>query len=99
MEGRYSIDERESKIVAGTVRKLPKAITEVRIGIAAHLENALVQKELKRLFEKYKGDDEVYLHLLGSKKIVKTDKSFWVDSSKAGFKEEIIKVLGPDCFI
>ena len=99
VEGRYSIDERESKIVAGTVRKLPKTITEVRIGIAAHLENALVQKELKRLFEKYKGDDEVYLHLLGSKKIVKTDKSFWVDSSKAGFKEEIIKVLGPDCFI
>ena len=99
VEGRYSIDERESKIVAGTVRKLPKTVTEVRIGIAAHLENALVQKELKRLFEKYKGDDEVYLHLLGSKKIVKTDKSFWVDSSKAGFKEEIIKVLGPDCFI
>ena len=54
---------------------------------------------LSFLFEKYKGDDEVYLHLLGSKKIVKTDKSFWVDSSKAGFKEEIIKVLGPDCFI
>ena len=71
----------------------------MRIGIAAHLENALVQRELKRIFDKYKGEDEVYLHLLGSKKIVRTDKSFWVDSTKAGFKEEVKKLLGADCFI
>ena len=99
VEGRYAVDERETKIIATSVRKLPKQITQVRIGIAAHLENALVQRELKRIFDKYKGEDEVYLHLLGSKKIVRTDKSFWVDSSKVGFKEEVKKLLGADCFI
>ena len=99
VEGRFAVDERETKIIATSVRKLPKQITQVRIGIAAHLENALVQRELKRIFDKYKGEDEVYLHLLGSKKIVRTDKSFWVDFSKVGFKEEVKKLLGADCFI
>lgn len=99
VEGRFSVDERETKIVADVVRKLPKQIVEVRLRVAAHLENALVQRKLKRIFEGYKGSDEVYLHLQGSKKVVKTDKSFWVDSSRSGFKEEITKVLGKDCFI
>ena len=99
IEGRFAVDERETKIIAMSVRKLPKQIKEVRIGIPAHLENPLVQRELKRIFEKYKGTDELYLHLLGSKKVVKTDKSFWVDSTKVGFKEEIKKLLGSDCFI
>ena len=99
VEGRFSVDERETKIVADVVRKLPKQIVEVHLRVAAHLENALVQRELKRIFEGYKGSDEVYLHLQGSKKVVKTDKSFWVDSSRSGFREEITKVLGKDCFI
>lgn len=99
VEGRFNTDERETKVIATHIRKLPKKIVQVRLAIAPHLENALVQKELKRIFEKYHGDDEVYLHLRGANKIVKTDKSFWVDSSKAGFKEEITGVLGVDCFI
>lgn len=99
VEGRFNTDERETKIIASNIRKLPNQITEVHLAIPAYLENALVQKELKRIFESYSGNDEVYLHLLGSKKVVKTDKSFWVDSTKAKFKEEITKVLGKDCFI
>ncbi len=99
VEGNFSIDERESKVIAFNIQRLPKAIADVHIKIAPHLENALVQRELKRIFDKYKGNDEVYLHLLKSKKIVKTDSSFWVDSSTKGFKEEITKVLGADCFI
>ena len=99
VEGYYSVDERESKVVAYRVKKLAKADSVVRLKIAPHLENALVQRELKRVFDQYRGDDEVYLHLEKSKKIIKTNSSFWVNSSKAGFKEEITKILGPDCFI
>ncbi len=99
VEGNFNVDERESKVVAFSVQRLPKKIADVHLRIAPHLENALVQRELKRIFDKYKGNDEVYLHLAKSKKIVKTDSSFWVDSSTKGFKEEITKILGADCFI
>ncbi len=99
IEGNFSVDERESKVVAFKIQKLTKNAACVHLKITPHLENALVQRELKRIFEKYKGSDEVYLHLIGSKKIVRTAESFWVDSSRKDFKEEITKVLGADCFI
>jgi DNA polymerase-3 subunit alpha len=99
IEGSFSVDERESKVIAFKLNKLSKVNSDVHLKIAPHYENALVQRELKRIFDKYKGNDEVYLHLEGSKKIVKTNSSFWVDSSIPEFKNEIKKVLGEDCFI
>lgn len=100
IEGRFNVDERESKIVAHRIKTLSAhAPTEVRLKVAAYLENPLVQRELLQVFNKYKGEDVVYLQLMGSRKIIKTKPSFWVDSSALGFKEEIIAILGDDCFV
>ena len=100
IEGRFNVDERESKIVAHKIKTLSAHVpTEVRLKVAAYLENPLVQRELLQVFNKYKGEDIVYLQLMGSRKIIKTKPNFWVDSTSPGFKEEIMAILGEDCFV
>ena len=98
IEGRFSVDERESKIIAMSVHSLSsKPPTELMLRIEAHLENPLVQRELMQLFQKYKGEDVVYLKLMGSRKIIKTTADFWVNSEAPGFAEDIVKILGEGC--
>ena len=98
IDGRFSVDERESKIIAMSVHSLSsKPPTELMLRIEAHLENPLVQRELMQLFQKYKGEDVVYLKLMGSRKIIKTTTDFWVNSEAPGFAEDIVKILGEGC--
>ena len=98
VEGRFSIDERESKIVAMQVRSLSaKPAAEIMLKIEAHLENPLVQRELVQVFQKYRGEDIIYLKLMGSRKIIKTTPDFWVNSEAPGFAEDIVKILGENC--
>lgn len=98
IDGRFSVDERESKIIAMSVHSLSsKPPTELMLKIDAHLENPLVQRELMQLFQKYKGEDVVYLKLMGSRKIIKTTADFWVNSEAPGFAEDIVKILGEGC--
>ena len=98
IDGRFSVDERESKIIAMSVHSLSsKPPTELMLRIDAHLENPLVQRELMQLFQKYKGEDVVYLKLMGSRKIIKTTADFWVNSEAPGFAEDIVKILGEGC--
>ena len=98
IEGRFSVDERESKIIAMSVHSLSsKPPTELMLRIDAHLENPLVQRELMQLFQKYTGEDVVYLKLMGSRKIIKTTADFWVNSEAPGFAEDIVKILGEGC--
>lgn len=100
IEGRFNTDERESKIIALSVRTLPcKEPVQVWLQIAAYLENDLVQRELLRIFAKYKGDDVVYLRLLGSRKVIKTNPGLWVNSDAPGFAEDITKLLGENCLV
>lgn len=99
VEGRLNIDERSKSINAVKIGKLSNSAGEVRIKIVPYLENQLVQRELARVFSKFKGNDIVYLHLMGSRKIIKTVPAFWVDSTAEGFKEAIERVLGKDCFL
>ncbi len=98
IEGRFNVDERESKIIALSVQTLSaREPVQVRLRVEAHLENPLVQRELVQLFAKYKGEDIVYLHLMGSRKVIKTTPNFWVNSEAPGFAEDVVKILGKDC--
>ena len=99
VEGRMNINEREIAVNALKISQLPAKGGDVRLRIEPHLENQLVQRQLLQIFAKYKGRDVVYLHLTGSGKVIKTNPDFWVDSSAAGFKEDLQKVLGQNCFI
>lgn len=100
IEGRFSIDERESKIIAMSVHKLSnEEPRELMLVIAAHLENPLVQRELMQVFRRFRGEDVVYLKLMGSRKIIKTTSDFWVDSKNPDFAEAIFKILGQDTIV
>ncbi len=98
--GRFSTDERESKIVAGEVRRLKQEIErEVRLNITRDKDTQAVQEALRGIFAKYRGGDTVYLHLTASRKIIKTAAAYWVNSAADGFREDVQAVLGEDCFI
>lgn len=99
IEGRINLDERGKSINAVKIRKLSNKESDIRIKIADYLENALVQRELAKVFKQYRGSSVVYLHLMGSKKIIKTTPDFWVDGENPEFKKAIQKILGNDCFI
>lgn len=99
IEGRMNIDERSRGVNALKVTKLSSRVREVRIKIVPYLENPLVQRKLAKVFSRFKGNDVVYLHLMGSRKIIKTNPSFWVDSTADGFKVAIEKILGENCFM
>ena len=76
-----------------------RAPVEVKLKIEAYLENPLVQRELLNAFQKFHGNDVVFLKLMGSRKMVKTSSNYWVDSRAEGFKEAMEKILGKDCII
>ena len=62
--------------------------------IPAALENAMTQKELRRIFSSYHGENPVYLHLLGSKKIIRTEQAYWVDAKDSRLISELKTLLG-----
>ena len=74
-----------------------------RRGLGMHGQDAgrleHVQRELMQLFQKYKGDDCVYLQLMGSRKLIKTTPNFWVNSEAPGFAEDVVKILGENCVV
>lgn len=100
VEGRYSVDERERKIIASRIyplradEQVASSNVNVHLKIEAYLENNLVQRELLKVFRKYKGNDMVLLHLMGSRKSIKTTQDFWVDSTSPELIEELERILG-----
>ncbi|MEG1158858.1 MAG: DNA polymerase III subunit alpha [Acidaminococcaceae bacterium] len=96
VEGRIQLEEEEPRLMAMQIKALAEPAKDVKIMIAKELENAATQQELRRIFITYKGKSTVYLHLLGSKKIIKTESSFWVDADNPKLLEELRKLLGPN---
>ena len=68
--------------------------SDVKLFIPASLENPETQKALGRIFASYRGNNPVYLHLLGSKKIIRAEQSFWVDAKNPGLISELRSLLG-----
>ena len=94
VQGILKLDEEEPRIFANTIMKLEKAVEDVRIFVSADKENLEIQKEMAKIFAQFRGLNPVYLHLLGSKKIVKTESRFWVKASDPGFLIAIKALLG-----
>lgn len=104
IEGRLSVDERESKIIAMAVQKLEEAKAPVEgramhLKVEAYLDNALTQRQLMGVFNRFKGQDVVYLHLMGSRKVIRTTANFWVDMDNAELIPALEKVLGQNCVL
>ncbi len=94
VEGRLMLDEEEPRLMASQVTKLESAPSDVKLFISASLENSETQKVLGRIFASYHGNNPVYLHLLGSKKIIRAEQSFWVDAKNPKLIAELKNLLG-----
>jgi DNA polymerase-3 subunit alpha len=69
------------KLIAGDIMALKDVEDEIRITIRKSQENAEVFCKLKEAFIKYNGSNIVYLHLLDSKRMIKTERQFWLNPS------------------
>lgn len=80
VSGRLNSNEDRTSIIAEVVRPL-NASCEVRLKIRKHHENDTVFASLKEILTKHSGSAVVFLYLLDSRRVIKTEKQFWIDPS------------------
>ncbi|MGL5514581.1 MAG: OB-fold nucleic acid binding domain-containing protein, partial [Sporomusa sp.] len=83
VSGRLNIHEEGAKVMADSILPLDRVGAEVRITLRKAQETPAVLAELKQLLNKYTGPTAVYLHLIDSKRVIKTERDFWVEPSPA----------------
>ena len=93
------LDEEEPRLMASQVSRFAEIPDDVKLIISAELENGSTQKELGRIFSAYRGGNPVYLHLLGSKKIIRTEPGYWVDAKNPVLVAELKKLLGDNAVL
>ncbi|MBP2628104.1 MAG: polymerase alpha subunit [Firmicutes bacterium] len=82
VSGRLSVNDESTKILADTIRSLDSEVSsEVRIKISKQQENGELFEQLKQVLQQYPGSTVVYLHLIDSRRIIKTEKQFWIEPS------------------
>ncbi|MBC8016156.1 MAG: DNA polymerase III subunit alpha, partial [Sporomusaceae bacterium] len=89
VSGRLSVNDESVKILADTVRSLDDAVSsEVRLKISKQQENGELFEQLKITLQQYPGPMVVFLHLIDSHRMIKTEKQFWIQPSS-----EAVEVL------
>ena len=82
VSGRLNANDESTKILADTIRSLDDSeSSEVRIKISKQQENGELFHQLKELLKQNHGSTVVYLHLIDSQRIIKTEKQFWIQPS------------------
>jgi len=81
--GRLNIHEEGAKIMADDILPLGSAGAEVRITLRKDQETPDTLAGLKQLLNKYTGSSAVYLHLIDSRRVIKTERDFWIEPSPA----------------
>lgn len=89
VSGRLSVNDESAKILADNIRSLDDAAaSEVRLKISGQQENGETFERLKQVLKQYPGSTVVYLHLIDSQRVIKTEKQFWIELSA-----EVIEAL------
>lgn len=80
VSGRVNMGSDETaKLIADEVKPIEDgAVTEVRIKVEQIHENPETLEKLKNVFRQHKGEAVVYLQLTGSRRVIKTEKQFWI---------------------
>lgn len=81
--GRLNIHEEGAKIMAEDILPLGSAGAEVRITLRKEQETPVILAGLKKLLTKHTGSAAVYLHLIDSKRVIKTERDFWIEPTSA----------------
>lgn len=93
ISGRLNANEESMKIIADAVTPLDGYEAEVRLKIRKEQETPDVFAKLKEVFRAYRGQSTVYLHLIDSKRVIKTEQQFWINPSPEAVAE-LEKLLG-----
>ncbi|SEJ26624.1 DNA polymerase-3 subunit alpha [Propionispira arboris] len=93
VSGRVNVTDDGVKIIAENLCLIADYQPEVRIKLRKDQEQAEVFEELKNVFHEYHGDHIVFLHLIDSRKVIKTEPGFWVKPSEQ-FLGKIENLLG-----
>lgn len=82
VSGRLNVNDESIKILADTVRSLDDPISsEVRLKISKQQENGELFEQLKKTLQQYPGPTVVFLHLIDSHRMIRTEKQFWIQPS------------------
>ncbi|MDR7868705.1 MAG: DNA polymerase III subunit alpha [Sporomusaceae bacterium] len=100
--GRLNVGEETVKIIAEDIVPLEAGVQpasgkkagEVRIRLGEGQENDAVFDLLKGVFARHRGQAVVYLHFTASRRVVRTDRQYWLDPSPEAVKE-LEEILGP----
>ena len=93
--GRVSITEDKLKVIAESIKLLGQQTTrEVRVRIRKEQETAEIFEGLKQVFTSCHGDTTVFLQLLDQRRIIKTDRNFWIQPTPLAV-QKIEEILGP----
>ncbi|MBP1764437.1 MAG: polymerase alpha subunit [Firmicutes bacterium] len=82
--GRVNASEEAVKIIANEIAALDTAGPEIRVKIRSEQENAQIFGALKQVFKRFSGDIPVYLTLVDSRRVIKTERHFWMNGSTDG---------------
>ncbi|SDF58511.1 DNA polymerase III subunit alpha [Sporolituus thermophilus] len=91
--GRIAHNEEGVKVLAEVIAALDTAPREVRIKILKRQETGRTLELLKEVFRKHPGSTTVYLHLVDSRRVIRTERQFWIEPSRAAI-EAIESLLG-----
>jgi DNA polymerase-3 subunit alpha len=101
--GRLSVGEETVKVIAEDITDLGAAngafpngrkSREVRLRLGQDQENDETFARLKVVFARHQGPAVVYLHFTASRRVVRTDRQYWLDPVPEAI-EALEEILGP----
>ncbi|MBP2650617.1 MAG: dnaE [Firmicutes bacterium] len=102
VSGRLNVGDDSVKILAdgiGSLEEQPDDSSvkqpEICLKVSKQQENEAVFAKLKGVFSRYRGDGVVYLHFVDNRKVVKTDRQFWMTPFPEAVKE-LEDILGTE---
>jgi len=88
VSGRVSITDEKVKVIAESVKLLGRQnAKEVRVRIRKDQETPEVFERLKETFAACSGETTVFLQLLDQRRLIKTDKNYWINPSPMTVKK------------
>jgi DNA polymerase-3 subunit alpha len=77
--GRLNVNEDSVKLIAEEIKPLDTIDIAVRIKVSREQETAEVFAKLKTVFAAHRGQTIVFLQLVDSRRVIKTEPRFWIE--------------------
>lgn len=91
--GRLNIGDDSVKMIAEDIVSIDECRPEVRLRVYKAQETGEVFDSLKKIFTLHHGEAVVYLHLVNSRRVIKTEEKFWINPGHEVI-EQLENILG-----